>query len=92
MGKVNTAAKQYMKKNENIADLCNFYIYGGRQVVHPEDLSELDTVSIEMIYDEALKKLPIEISYLPTIKAKMKTTTKVRLTSVKHTPVTQFFF
>lgn len=60
MGKVNTAAKQYMKKNENIADLCNFYIYGGRQVVHPEDLSELDTVSIEMIYDEALKKLPIE--------------------------------
>ena len=52
----------------------------------------LRSISYPFWLNNILKKLPIEISYLPTIKAKMKTTTKVRLTSVKNTPVIQFFF
>ena len=52
----------------------------------------LRSISYPFWLNNILKKVPIDISYLPTINAKINTTTRVRLTSVKHTPVAHFFF
>ena len=35
-----------MRKNEFFADAVNLAVFGGRPVVHPEDLRELDTAEI----------------------------------------------
>lgn len=43
MGKIDTITKDYMKNNSVFADAFNFYVYGGRQVIRPENLRELDT-------------------------------------------------
>ena len=46
LGKIDTVTKDYMKKNEVFADACNYFIYGGRQIINPEKLQELDTTEI----------------------------------------------
>ncbi|MCR5502794.1 MAG: hypothetical protein K6F53_07280 [Lachnospiraceae bacterium] len=40
MGKKDHIAKQYLSKNEVFADAFNYFLYQGRQVLHPEDLEE----------------------------------------------------
>lgn len=35
--------KEYMSKNEIFADVFNFYLYNGKQVINPNELKELDT-------------------------------------------------
>ena len=35
-----------MRKNTVFADACNYFIYGGRQIVDPDKLQELDTTEI----------------------------------------------
>lgn len=40
MGKVDIATKQYMSHRDVIADVFNFYIYDGRQVIKPEKITE----------------------------------------------------
>ena len=35
--------KNYLKKKEIFADAFNFYLYDGKQVIKPDDLTELDT-------------------------------------------------
>lgn len=46
VGSVDTATKAMMRKNEFFADAVNLAVFGGRPVVHPEDLRELDTAEI----------------------------------------------
>lgn len=46
MGKIDTVTKDYMKKNSVFADAFNYFIYGGKQVIKPENLQELDTTEI----------------------------------------------
>ena len=46
MGKIDTVTKDYMKKNTVFADACNYFIYGGRQIIDPDKLQELDTTEI----------------------------------------------
>lgn len=46
MGKVDTATKAYMRKNNIFADAFNYLIYDGKPVVNPEQLRELDTTEI----------------------------------------------
>ena len=46
MGKIDTVTKDYMRKNTVFADACNYFIYGGRQIVDPDKLQELDTTEI----------------------------------------------
>ena len=48
MGKIDTVTKDYMKKNTVFADACNYFIYGGRQIIDPEKLQELDTTEISV--------------------------------------------
>lgn len=43
MGKADTAAKAYTCQPDVFADAFNVYLYGGRQVLFPEQLRELDS-------------------------------------------------
>ena len=44
--KADTATKAYTGQNDIFADAFNFYLYGGRQVLHPEQLNELDSTEL----------------------------------------------
>jgi len=50
MGAKDTKAKQFLSNNERFADLFNYYLFDGRQVIHPEDLEERDTVVVLSLY------------------------------------------
>lgn len=50
MGKVDIATKQYMSHRDVIADVFNFYIYDGRQVIKPEKLQKIDTAEVALPY------------------------------------------
>lgn len=50
MGKVDIATKQYMSHRDVIADVFNFYIYDGRQVIKPEKLQKIDTAEVAVPY------------------------------------------
>lgn len=46
MGKMNGITNKYVRENEIFADVFNFYIYNGKQVIDPEQLHPLDTAEI----------------------------------------------
>ena len=46
MGKPNIVTKQYMQDNARFADICNFYLFDGQQVMKPEDLTERDVTEL----------------------------------------------
>lgn len=46
VGRADTAAKAYTGQRDIFADAFNFYLYGGRQVLHPEQLRELDSTEL----------------------------------------------
>ena len=55
MGKIDTQAKQYMGDNARFADAFNYFIYGGKQVIDPAALTELDTTEIVIPYGNKTK-------------------------------------
>ncbi len=48
MGKPNIVAKRYMQDNARFADICNFYLFGGQQIIKPADLAERDVTELAM--------------------------------------------
>lgn len=48
MGLADTVTKAYMKENAVFADAFNYLIYGGKAIVNPEQLQELDTTEIAL--------------------------------------------
>jgi hypothetical protein len=50
LGVKDTVTTKYMRQNEIFADAFNYYIYGGEQVINPENLEELDTREIDVPY------------------------------------------
>lgn len=58
MGKKDTCEKEYIAGNEVFADIVNAMIFHGRQVVHPEDLQEMDSTEVytEMVGGELLNE------------------------------------
>ncbi|MFQ9807511.1 MAG: hypothetical protein ACLR07_14480 [Christensenellales bacterium] len=63
-----TVTKQYMSKGEIFADAFNYLIYSGRQVIRPDQLSEMDTTQIA-------------IPFAPQEQGKPETTQKYRMSS-----------
>ena len=53
MGQADTLTKEYMKDPEVFADAFNYYIYDGEQVIHPEQLNELDTASLAVLFGDS---------------------------------------
>lgn len=50
MGAKDTATTIYMSRNEIFADIFNFFIYGGRKVINPDDLREVDSKEVGYPY------------------------------------------
>ena len=44
MGITDVITKDYIRQNDVFADACNYLIYGGKAVIDPEDLKEMDPV------------------------------------------------
>ncbi len=60
MGKVDSETKEYVKRPEVFADLFNHLIYGGRNVIKPGNLSELDAMASFIPLDENGKAFPVQ--------------------------------
>ncbi len=58
MGKKDAVAKDYMRDSDVFADAFNYYLYGGKEVVKPENLQELDVTSITTFYGDDGKAIP----------------------------------
>lgn len=43
MGKADAGTKEFWRDNERFADLFNAVIFNGESIIHPEDLTEMDT-------------------------------------------------
>ena len=67
MSKADTVAKIYMKQSSIFADVFNFYLYGGRQVIKPEQLRELDPTELSIPYGRDKKGEPVQ-RYRDTLK------------------------
>ena len=50
MGLEDTVTTKYMRQNEIFADVCNYFIYNGEQVIDPDSLEELDTHEVDVPY------------------------------------------
>lgn len=60
MGDKDTVSKKYLQDNTRFADLFNFYLYGGKQVIQPDQLKPLDTTAITLPYDQNGKASPVQ--------------------------------
>ena len=52
MGKVDARTHEYLSDNNRFADIINYYIYNGEQIIKPDDLHEMDTSEIVFPYGE----------------------------------------
>ena len=46
MGNADIESKEFMRDNAHFADVVNYYVFSGRQIVLPDDLSPLDTAEV----------------------------------------------
>jgi len=58
--KVDTITKDYVKDAGVFADIFNYYIYGGRQVIRPEQLTERDSTKIALPYGADGAVVPVQ--------------------------------
>jgi len=58
--KADTVTKDYVKDAGVFADIFNYYIYGGRQVILPEHLTERDSTKIVLPYGADGVVVPIQ--------------------------------
>ncbi len=58
--KADTVTKDYVKDAGVFADIFNYYIYGGRQVILPEQLSERDSTKIALPYGADGALVPVQ--------------------------------
>ncbi|MCM1088796.1 MAG: hypothetical protein NC419_11610 [Muribaculaceae bacterium] len=58
--KVDTITKDYVKDASIFADIFNYYIYGGRQVIQPELLTERDSTKIALPYGADGAVVPVQ--------------------------------
>ena len=56
MSTKDTTAKKYMSNNERFADLFNYVVFGGKQVISADELVEKDSTELISFFDEAGKK------------------------------------
>ncbi len=52
MGKADVVTKNYMRQNHVFADAFNYLIYGGENVIHENELREVDTTEMALPYAE----------------------------------------
>ena len=58
--KADTVTKDFISDTEVFADVFNYYIYAGQQVIRPEELSERDSTEIALPYGSDGKRAPVQ--------------------------------
>ena len=58
--KADTITKDYISDREIFSDVFNYYIYGGRQVITPEQLEERDPTEIALPYGADGAAVPVQ--------------------------------
>ena len=58
--RADTITKDYVKDADVFADIFNYYIYGGRQVILPEQLTERDSTKIALPYGADSTVVPVQ--------------------------------
>ena len=48
MGHVDIRTKEYVRRHTVFADIFNYYIYEGKDVIQPEQLKEMDTTELAL--------------------------------------------
>ena len=61
MGKTDSLTKEYMRDAEVFADAFNYFIYGGKEVIKPDQLRELDTSEAAALFGENSKSAQISV-------------------------------
>ncbi|MBQ9365554.1 MAG: hypothetical protein IJT82_07245 [Schwartzia sp.] len=59
MGAIDTEAKAYLSSPERVADAFNYLMYGGRDIIKPEELSPMDTTAVALPYGNG-KRQPLQ--------------------------------
>ena len=57
--KADTVTKTFISDNHVFADLFNQYLYGGRQVLVPEQLEERDSTELSLPYGDDGAVVPV---------------------------------
>ena len=58
--KADTITKDYISDREIFSDVFNYYIYGGQQVIAPEQLEERDPTEIALPYGADGAAVPVQ--------------------------------
>ncbi len=58
--KTDTITKEFVKDTGIFADIFNYYVYGGRQVIQPGQLTERDTVKTALPYGADGASFPVQ--------------------------------
>lgn len=54
MGRTDTITKKYMSDNKKFADVFNYFIYGGKQVITPDNLVEKDAAELGVLNNNGI--------------------------------------
>ena len=52
MGIVDDITKKYISHNTIFADLCNYHLFSGRQVITPDKLQEQDVTELGVLFEK----------------------------------------
>lgn len=70
LGKIDAVTKEYMKDPVIFADVFNKFLYHGKQVINPDNLTEMDSTEIVVPYGEGKAGVP-EQKYRDVLKLMM---------------------
>lgn len=60
MGAKDIKAKEYLSDNTRFADLCNYYLFEGKNVIRPENLVAQDTTELLSVFGTTQKELQVQ--------------------------------
>ena len=60
MGAKDIKAKEYLSDNTRFADLCNYYLFEGKNMIRPENLVAQDTTELLSVFGTTKKELQVE--------------------------------
>ncbi len=68
MGRKDALTNEYMSDSEHFADIFNFFLYDGRQVIDPGKLKELDRTAVALPYGDDIEKPDVVQKYRDVFK------------------------
>ena len=60
MGKKDIQAHEFLANNARFADLCNYFLFDGREIIAPGELKEQDTTEIFSAFGISKKELHLQ--------------------------------